>query len=63
MKKIICKHKSVTRKDLADPNKHMSYHERLSKAGSIDLIDNHIIEDCGNGYIRIKPIDQFKITK
>ena len=34
--------------------------ERLKKAGAIDLRDNHTIEDHGNGYVTIHPIDRNK---
>lgn len=60
MKKIICKEKKINRHDLANPFRHMSYHERFRKANTIDLEDNFTIEDLGNGYGNIKPVDKSK---
>lgn len=63
MKKFICK-QGTSRQDLANPFRHMSYHERLvKKNGTIDLKDNLTIEDLGNKYIRVKPIDNTKLVK
>ena len=39
------------------------YQSRLSKSGSIDLRDNHIIEELPDGKIRIRPIDKNKRVK
>jgi hypothetical protein len=63
MRKIVCKKKKKTRKDLANPFRHMSYHERLAKVKAVDLTDNFVVEDLGNGYDRIKPIDESKIVE
>lgn len=63
MKKNVRNNMTLTRKDLADPNRDMSYKERLIKAASVDLKDNYIINDCGDGYIKIKPIDKCLIVK
>lgn len=60
----ICKsNKRITREYLANPFSNLSYHERLVQAGAIDLKDNCIIEDLGNGYCRIVPIDETKKVK
>lgn len=40
----------LSRQDLADPFRNISYKERLIKAKAIDLKDNCIITDLGNGY-------------
>lgn len=61
MKKIKFKNKS--RESLANPFSNETYHERLIKSGAIDLIDNWIIEDLGNGYSRIIIIDETKLVK
>ena len=62
MRKFISK-KSMSRQDLTDPFRHMSYHERLVAKGTIDLNDNRIIEDLGDKYIRVRPIDKTKLVK
>jgi hypothetical protein len=60
----ICKeNKRISREYLANPFSNMSYHERLVQAGAIDLIDNCIIEDLGNGYCRFVAIDESKLVK
>ncbi|AKN30665.1 hypothetical protein Ccar_07405 [Clostridium carboxidivorans P7] len=63
MKKLKIKQNKLSRQDLADPFRHMSYYERLLKAGSIDLQNNHIVEELEDGYIKIKPIDESKLVK
>lgn len=52
-----------TRQFLANPHQNLTYHERLVLSKAIDLTDNYTIEDCGNGYSRIKPIDATKLVK
>ncbi len=52
--------KQLSREFLANPFSNMSYHERLVKSGAVDLRDNCIIEDLGNGYERIIVIDENK---
>ena len=55
VKKIICNGiNTLSREKLADPFSNYTYKERLIKSGAIDLRDNCEIEDCGNGYIKIK---------
>lgn len=63
MKKIKVKQNKISRQDLADPFRHMSYYERLKMAKSVDLENNHTIEELEDGYIRIKPIDENKIVQ
>lgn len=53
----------ITRESLANSFSNMSYHERLVQAGAIDLRDNCIIEDLGNGYCRTIVIDENKKIK
>ena len=55
--------KKITRQDLSNPFRNMSYHERLIKSGAISLKDNCTIEDLGNGYERINIIDKSKVVK
>lgn len=57
------KSKRVSRETLANPFSNMSYHERLVKAGVVDLEDNCIIKDLGNGYEQIIIIDENKKVK
>lgn len=61
MKKVKCINKS--RESLANPFSNETYHERLIKSSAIDLIDNCIIEDLGNGYSRTIIIDKNKLVK
>ena len=60
MKKIT--YKRMSREDLANPFKE-SYHDRLVKSGAIDLTDNCIFIDLGNGYCRTEIIDETKLVK
>lgn len=43
--------------------KELTLHERLLKAGAIDLRDNMTIEDVGDGYVLVEPIDPTKLYK
>jgi len=61
--KICTSNKRITREYLANPFSNMSYHERLVQAGAVDLRDNCIIEDLGNGYCRLIAIDGTKKIK
>ena len=60
MKKIKAKQNKVSRQDLADPLKNISYYERLKMAKSINLENNHLVEELEDGYIRIKPVAKSK---
>lgn len=58
-----CKsNKRITREFLANPFTD-SYEERLKKSGAIDLKDNYILKELGNGYDCIIPIDANKKIK
>jgi len=49
---------------ISQPSKEkLTYHERLVKNHAIDLRNNCIIQDLGNGYCRIIPIDKNKFVK
>lgn len=63
MKKVKSKQNKISRQDLADPLKNMSYYERLKIAKAIDLTNNYIIEELEDEYIRIKAIDKNKIVQ
>jgi hypothetical protein len=52
--------KTLSRRWLANQHQHLSLHERLKKNRSVDLRDNRIIEDLGNGYNEIKPVNPNK---
>ncbi|WP_255293840.1 hypothetical protein [Priestia megaterium] len=52
--------KALSSKWLSNPHQELSLHERLKRKQSIDLRDNHIIVDLGNGYDEIKPINPDK---
>lgn len=60
MKKFKSK-QNKSRESLADPFQNVSYYERLKMANSINLENNHTIEELGDGYIKIQPIDKNKI--
>lgn len=53
----------LSRQRLADPHIDIPYKEILIKSCAIDLTDNHIIIDLGNGYSKIEPIDKTKLIK
>lgn len=55
MLKVFVKTSSVTRKNLADKNLGMSYHERLSKINNDNTNAEMFFQvDCGNGYSRFQ---------
>ncbi|ACQ52180.1 hypothetical protein [Clostridium botulinum] len=41
----------------------MSYHERLVHAGIVNIKNNSIVEDLGNGYEKVKIINESKFVK
>ncbi|PFD32543.1 hypothetical protein CN269_04340 [Bacillus thuringiensis] len=51
---------NLSRRYLANPHQKQSFLERLKINNSIDLRDNRVIVDLGNGYSEIKPIDSNK---
>ncbi|WP_235608369.1 MULTISPECIES: hypothetical protein [Bacillus amyloliquefaciens group] len=53
----------LSRKYLANPHQGKSFIERLKSNKSIDLRDNMVIIDLGNGYSDIKPRDENKRFK
>ncbi|AXG94071.1 hypothetical protein AGE29_03670 [Clostridium botulinum] len=63
MKRIYNKNKNITRQDLANPFRNMSYHERLVHAGIVNIKNNSIVEDLGNGYEKVKIINESKFVK
>lgn len=48
---------------LANKFEDIPYEERLEISGAIDLRDNCVITDLGNGYSKIEPIDKTKLFK
>jgi len=50
----------LSRRYLANPYKKQSFLERLKIKNSIDLRNNKVITDLGNGYSEIAPIDSNK---
>ncbi len=50
----------LSRRYLANPHQKQSFLERLKINNSIDLRNNMVITDLGNGYSEIKPIDSNK---
>ncbi|MFZ4452104.1 hypothetical protein [Salibacterium aidingense] len=57
------KAKKMSRKYLANPQQDKSYRARLFSNKSIDLRDNIVIADLGNGYGDINPKDENKRFK
>ena len=53
----------ITREYLSNKWKDIDYKDRLIKSNAVDLNNNSIIEDIGNGYIRILPKDKNKNYK
>ncbi|WP_326514384.1 hypothetical protein [Clostridium intestinale] len=62
-KKIASSKKSLSRQDLANPFRNMSYHERMIQAKVVDIRNNSTVEELGNGYQRIKVIDECKFVR
>lgn len=60
---IEIRNKRISREYLANPFPKETYKSRLIKSNSIDLRDNIILENLGNGYLNIKIIDKGKILK
>lgn len=61
--KITTRKQMLTRQKLENPFSHKTYHKRLVKSKAIDLTDNMTIEDLGNGYNKITPINKKKLVK
>lgn len=53
----------LSRKYLANPHQDKSFIERLKSNKSIDLRENMVIIELGNGYSDIKPLDENKRFK
>jgi hypothetical protein len=62
MRKIV-KSKPLTREQLANPYSPSTINTRLVQKGAVDLRDNCIVRDLGNGYITRLPIDKNKKLK
>lgn len=54
---------TLSRNWMANKHQHIPLHERLKEKQSVDLRDNHVIVDLGNGYDAIVPIDNKKKFK
>jgi hypothetical protein len=54
------KDKALSRDWLANPHKDLPLYKRLEQNKSINLVGNQRVEDLGNGYDRIQPIDTDK---
>lgn len=54
MFKVINQAKRMSRKDLADKNLGMSYHDRLSKEKELKEYTPFFSTDCGDGYTRFE---------
>ncbi|MNW35564.1 hypothetical protein D3C74_125620 [compost metagenome] len=51
---------SLTRGKLANPFSNIPMSERLRARKSTDLRNNIVVIDEGNGFVRVKPIDESK---
>lgn len=60
---IKIKNTRISREYLANPFPKSTYSSRLIKSKSIDLKENCIFEDVGNGYSKITAIDRNKLIK
>lgn len=60
MAKTVIRNLGISRHQLANPHNVDSLHQRLVAKGAIDLRDNRINEDLGNGYRRVVPKDPSK---
>ncbi|WP_051507710.1 hypothetical protein [Clostridium botulinum] len=63
IKRVFNKNKHISRQYLANPFKNLLYHERLVKAGVVNIKNNSIIKDLGNGYGKVEIIDKSKFVK
>ncbi|CAK7037518.1 hypothetical protein [Tissierella sp.] len=64
MKKIIRKHDArLSREILSNPFPNDTIHKRLLRSKVVDYRDNSILEDLGNGYMKISPKDKNKLLK
>lgn len=52
--------KRISREYLANPFSLKTRNERLKKSGAIDLKNNCLIEDLGNGYCKFSAISKHK---
>jgi hypothetical protein len=53
----------VTRHDLADGFRHLTLEQRLAEIGAVDLRDNSLLADQGDGYVTVLAIDAAKRWK
>ncbi|WP_426349378.1 hypothetical protein ACPWSR_16805 [Alloiococcus sp. CFN-8] len=61
MRKIIRKNDSrLSRENLCNPFPNSTLQKRLISSGVIDYKDNCILEDLGNGYVKISAKDNSK---
>lgn len=63
MKKVIRKQSRVSREMLTNPFLNETLQERLVHSKAIDYKENSSVENLGNGYARISPIDETKIVR
>lgn len=61
MKRIVINKKNLTREKLANPFPNNTLEERLINSKTIDLRNNYIFKDLGNGYCEINPKDKSKL--
>lgn len=54
MFKVVNQSKKVSRKNLADKNLNIPYHDRLNKSEDVNAYTPFFQADCGNGYSRFE---------
>ena len=63
MRKKCVSIKNISRQSLSNPNNKLSFHERQVSSKSIDIKNNSIIKDYGNGFIKVVVKDSKKLIK
>lgn len=63
MKLVARKKHKLPRKKLANPFSNIDFKERLIKSNTVDLTNNCVFKDLGNGYAEVLPVDRKKKIK
>lgn len=61
MKKILVSKEKKSRESMINPYSDKSMKERLCQAKVVNMENNFVLQDCGNGYFSIRPIDRTKV--
>lgn len=60
IKKLIDSTPRLSHSDLADPQASVPFAERLVRANAVDHLDNVVLEDVGDGFVRFRAVDPAK---